>query len=89
MVGVGKGLGADAPGRIPFEGLEVHENAHQLWDGQCRVSVIQLNSDLVWRGGEGGGRRRQRGRRGEAMGRGGGGRRRRRGKRWGMMKKPV
>ena len=46
MVGVGKGLGADCPGLLPANLLEVHEDTHQLCDGHGRVSVIQLNGNL-------------------------------------------
>ncbi len=32
VVGVGEGLGADLPGFVPAQMLQVHQDAHQLWD---------------------------------------------------------
>ena len=31
---------------FPGQPLNVHKDAHQLWDGQGRVGVVQLNGHL-------------------------------------------
>ena len=46
VVGVGKRLGADAPCSIPAQILCVHQNVHELRDGQSWVGVIQLDGNL-------------------------------------------
>lgn len=46
VVSIGEGLGADAPGLIPAQLLEVHQNTHQFRDRHGRVSVIQLDGSL-------------------------------------------
>ena len=43
MVGVGKGLLGDLPALFPAVAAVVHQNAHQLRDGQGGVGVIELN----------------------------------------------
>ena len=50
VVGVGEGLGACVPRLVPWQLLHVKQESHQLWDGQCRVGVIQLDSALQGNG---------------------------------------
>ena len=50
VVGVGEGLGACVPRLVPWQLLHVKQESHQLWDGQCRVGVIQLDSTLQGNG---------------------------------------
>eukprot|EP00128_Syssomonas_multiformis_P015811 Colp12_sorted_trinity150504_noHs@1565 len=47
VVGVSHGLGSDFPSLLPVELLLVDEKTHKLRDGKCRVSVVQLDSDLL------------------------------------------
>ena len=47
VVGVGEGAHGDVPRRVPLQAMHVHEDAHQLGDGDGRVGVIQLERDLV------------------------------------------
>ncbi len=46
VVGVSEGLGADVPGLIPAQLLQVHEDAHEFGDRHGRVSIVKLDSSL-------------------------------------------
>ena len=46
VVGVGKGLGAGVPRLGPVQLFHIQQQPHQLWDGQCRVGVVQLDGAL-------------------------------------------
>ena len=43
VVGVGEGPGDDGPGGIPAQAVLVHEQPHELGDGQHRVGVVELD----------------------------------------------
>ena len=46
VVGVGKGPGDDAPGFLPGQLLQVHENVHELGDAESWVRVVELDGHL-------------------------------------------
>ena len=46
VVGVGKGPGDDAPGLLPGQLLQVHEDVHELGDAEGRVRVVELDGHL-------------------------------------------
>ena len=52
VVGVGAGPDGDVPRGLPGQAFHVHEDPHELGDGQGRVRVVQLDGDLVGEGGE-------------------------------------
>ena len=43
MVGEGEGVGDDLPGFLPAHAVLVHQQAHELRDGQHRVGIVQLH----------------------------------------------
>ena len=43
VVGVGEGGLRDRPGLVPFEAVEVDQNAHQLGDRDRRMGVVELD----------------------------------------------
>lgn len=47
MVGVGKRPGADVPGFLPVQTLEIEQQPHQFRNGDGRVGVIELHRDPV------------------------------------------
>ena len=47
VVGVGEYLVADSPSGIPLQLFFVDQDTHQFRDGDGRVSIVQLNSDLI------------------------------------------
>ena len=47
VVGVGEGLGDLGPGVVPAQAVLVHEDAHELGDGEHRVGVIELDGVVV------------------------------------------
>ena len=47
MIGIAKRALGNAPGEIPVKVLFVHEHAHQFCDGNTRMSVVELNDDLL------------------------------------------
>ncbi len=47
VVGVGARVGGDVPSGVPAEALQVHEDAHELGDGERGVGVVELDGDLV------------------------------------------
>ena len=46
MVRVEEGLGDDGPGIIPANFLLIDEDAHELDDGERRVSIVELDGDV-------------------------------------------
>jgi hypothetical protein len=47
VVGVREDALRDGPRTIPAEVVKVHQQSHQLGDGDGRVGIVQLNGDLV------------------------------------------
>lgn len=47
MVGVAKGIDNNAPSSVPVETLLIYQDALQLRNGKRRVSVVELNGNLV------------------------------------------
>ena len=47
MVGVGKGRLRDCPGFVPFQSVQVDEDAHEFGDGDRRVGVVELDRRVV------------------------------------------
>ena len=47
VVRVGNGLRGDAPRSIPVKARIVHQDAHQLWDDERRVRVVDLDDVLL------------------------------------------
>ena len=47
VVGVGEGRLRDRPGLVPFEAVQVDEDAHQLRDGDRRMGVVELDRGVV------------------------------------------
>ena len=52
VVGVGEGLGDHVPGRFPAQVVLVHEEAHELGDGEHRVGVVELDGVVVGEAGQ-------------------------------------
>ena len=52
MVGVGERLGHDGPGVLPPQVVLVHEQSHELGDGQNGVGVVELNGVGIGEAGE-------------------------------------
>ena len=46
VVRVGERLGHDFPGFVPFQVLDVEEDAHHFGDGDGRVRIVELDGDL-------------------------------------------
>ena len=46
VVRVGERLGDNFPGFVPFQVLDVEEDAHHFGDGDGRVRIVQLDGDL-------------------------------------------
>src|SRR5699024_9933377 len=42
VVGVGERAGDDVPRVLPPQAVNIHEQAHELGDGEHRVSVVEL-----------------------------------------------
>jgi len=47
VVSVSAGLDGDLPSGLPRQTFDVHEDSHQLRDGECRVGIVQLQSHFV------------------------------------------
>ena len=47
VVRVGEGLGDDRPGLFPAEAVLIHEDTHELGDGEDRVGVIELDGVVL------------------------------------------
>ena len=47
VVGIGEGGLRDRPGLVPFEAVEVDQNAHQFGDGDRRMGVVELDGRVV------------------------------------------
>ena len=47
VVGVGERRLRDLPGLVPFEPVEVDEDAHQFGDGDRGMGVVELHRDVV------------------------------------------
>jgi transposase-like protein len=47
MVGVTESVDNNAPCSVPIKTLVVNQDTLQLWDGKSRVSVVELNGNLV------------------------------------------
>ena len=47
VVGVGKGVARDVPGGVPVQRVLVHQQAHQLGDGQRRMRVVELHGPFL------------------------------------------
>ncbi len=47
VVGVGKNARDEVPGAVPIEFVHVHEQAHELGDGDRGMGVVELDRDLV------------------------------------------
>ena len=47
VIRVRKAMNSDVPRIVPCEMFIVEKEAHQLWDGQRRVCIIQLNGNLT------------------------------------------
>jgi len=47
MVRVAKGLGGDLPRCRPLDVVLVDQDAHQLWDGERRMRIVELNRVLL------------------------------------------
>ena len=52
VVGVGEDFPAGCPGVVPFDGVFVDQDAHQLRDGEYGVGVVQVDGDRLGEVGE-------------------------------------
>ena len=52
VVRVGEGLGDNLPGLFPAEAVLVHEDAHELGDGEDRVGVVELDGVVLGEAGQ-------------------------------------
>jgi ribosomal protein L21 len=48
VVGVRGTLLSDRPCLFPADGMFVHEEAHQFWNGECGMGVIHLEERAFW-----------------------------------------
>ena len=47
MVGISKGIAGDRPGFIPTHLMLINHHAQQLWNGNSRMGIVQLNNFVI------------------------------------------